>query len=125
MLPKFSLLFYSCHYSVSILHIYKDLFLSILNCVKTGDVYITFIGEIQCYYGFHFLHVFCSVVVTIVFVLICLICALTFFECSDEEGDLTAKYFYITNRENSRADFVMLISKIISILIMTFLSKVF
>jgi len=73
-----------------------ELFLTTLHCVQYGDVVATHIGHIKCFYGFHFLHIFCAIIVAIVFVLICLICALTFFECSNEEEDLTAKYLSIT-----------------------------
>jgi uncharacterized membrane protein len=73
-----------------------ELFLTTMHCVQYGDVVATHIGHIKCFYGFHFLHIFCAIVVSIVFVLICLICALTFFECSNEEEELTAKYLLVT-----------------------------
>ena len=105
-----------------------DLFLSVLIChsdPNNPQILITEIGEIRCFYGFHFLHVFCSIIVSIVFLLICLICALTFFECSNEEGDLTAKFILNKNRENSRADFIMLLSKIIKIILFSFFNTVY
>lgn len=66
-----------------------------LVCSETspGIYTMKLVESIQCYSGFYFLHMLCSIIVGLIFVVICLIVALTFFECSDEEENLTAKYY--------------------------------
>lgn len=90
--------------------------LSIFNCFYSEEkgYYINDAArDMKCFTAIHFVHMGISLIVSIVFVLISVFVALTFFENSEFVGGDTAK-------ENSRADFAILISKIVSIFISTF-----
>ena len=87
-----------------------ELNLSILICEKdsdSGEYFLTTTKHIKCYNTTYFIHAVIGMVITICFSLICFIVALTLFENSEKNGGEGAK-------ENSRADFVCLCSKILS-----------
>ena len=72
----------------------QEIFISILTCKidkKTGKSMNDFANNIECWAGLHFLHFICSVVVSIVFIIISLIVALTYFECNESEENHSAK----------------------------------
>lgn len=93
-----------------------ELIISIFHCIKdkAGTKWINHANaDLECYTPIHFLHMTIGLIVTILFILISLFVALTFFENSEFTGGDSAK-------ENSRADFAILISKIVSTSISTF-----
>jgi hypothetical protein len=71
----------------------QEIFISILSCSvdSTGKSVNSFSPSIECWTGFHFLHLFCSIAVSIVFIMISLIVALTYFECNDGGDNHGAK----------------------------------
>ena len=87
-----------------------ELNLSILICEKdddTGEYILTITKQVKCYNTTYFIHVVIGMVITICFTIICFFVALTLFENSEKNGGEGAK-------ENSRADFVNVCSKILS-----------
>ena len=90
--------------------------LSIFHCIRSDDgtQWVNHANEqLVCFTPIHFLHMSISFIVTIIFIVISLCVALTFFENSENSGGDSAK-------ENSRADFAIQISKVVSTSISTF-----
>ena len=72
----------------------QEIFISIFDCTldsTTGKQMNSYSPTIECWTGLHFLHFFCSVAVSIVFITISLIVALTYFECNDSGENHGAK----------------------------------
>ena len=71
-----------------------ELFLSIFICKydsKTGKQKNIFANEMICYEGVHFIHMIISFVISVFFLIICIVIALNFFECSETTEELEAK----------------------------------
>jgi hypothetical protein len=94
-----------------------DLLISIFNCDKnsTGELVNYFVPTIVCWSGTYYIHVIFSVIVSVLFVFICLIVQLTYYETKSSTQNQTAK-------RSSRSDVFMLICKIITVLVFGFLS---
>jgi hypothetical protein len=71
----------------------QEIFISISSCSvdSYGKTVNSFSPSIECWTGLHFLHLFCSIAVSIIFTMISLIVALTYFECSDSGDNHGAK----------------------------------
>lgn len=72
--------------------------------------------SIECFKGIHILHVFITAIVSIVFLIICLIVSLVFFENSQISDKHDAKI-------NSRIDFAILLIKVLKSILFSFLTK--
>ena len=70
----------------------QEIFISIYHCDlhnnKWENSYAT---DIECWNGIYFLHFFCSIAVSIIFIIISLVVALTYFECNESEENHGAK----------------------------------
>ena len=62
--------------------------------------------EIQCWTGAHIIHSTFAIVVAVIFIAICLVVSLTFFDSNSNSHDISA-------RINSRADVYVVVMKII------------
>ena len=66
--------------------------LSMFVCIeKNGKFYNKVSPQLQCYVGFHYIHMITSFVMSCIFFTICLVVVVTFFECSEFEEDIEAK----------------------------------
>ena len=93
-----------------------ELNLSILICEKddeSKEYILTTTKHVKCYNTTYFIHSVIGMIITICFTTICFFVALTLFENSEKTGGEGAK-------ENSRADFVNICSKILSTVVSSF-----
>lgn len=71
-----------------------ELFLSIYKCQldSSGQHYVNSVTSgMICFQGFHYVHMAISIVISIIFVVICIVCAINFFECSEISEEFEAK----------------------------------
>lgn len=93
-----------------------ELFLSLFVCKYDeidGKYKNSTSTDVVCFEGFHILHMIISLIVSTIFLIICIIVAISFFECSEVSEEFEAK-------ENSRSDIVMILSKLVSTVIFSF-----
>ncbi|MDR3582384.1 MAG: hypothetical protein P4L67_03890 [Candidatus Pacebacteria bacterium] len=91
-----------------------DLLTSMVQCMYAdGRWYHYAFNDITCWQGSHIIHGTIALVVTGIFVIICTIVSMTFFESKDEPTDPSAKI-------NARAEVAMNLYKIIAIIVTTF-----
>ena len=71
-----------------------DYFISLLNCVydSNGNYVHAYFSNVQCWNGIYILHAVIAIVMSIVFVVICLAVSMTYFECRSTSNDPTSRY---------------------------------
>ena len=87
-----------------------ELFCNFLKCLPSEDdpnlLVMNLYSDVECWKGLFILHASFSVVVSFVFVIICLVAAIALYESKESPNDVSAKI-------TSRADFGVLIVKIV------------
>ena len=106
--------------------------LSMLQCQYSNGVYVHSIyPQIICWQGSHIVHGSLCVVMSVVFIIVCIVVSLTYFESRMLTEDPTARYYYdqsmilIFLRQHSHGDVVFLINKIVLQLAFAFLPNFF
>jgi hypothetical protein len=100
-----------------------DILTSMLECEEKVDsqgltkIVNHYAPNLVCWKGEHYVHATFAIIADVIFVIICLVVYIFFYESNSSTKDHSA-------RIHSRAHVFLLISKIISILIFTFLNKV-
>jgi hypothetical protein len=87
-----------------------------IECENVDGVYMNHFGHMECWKNSFYIHALLGIMVSVTFVIICLVVSLTYFESKPEPHNHSA-------RVNSRSDFFMLVAKIINILMFAFLSR--
>lgn len=96
---------------------YLKLYFSVFNCMTAADgtLVLYFDTSIECFNGFHFLHIFIAVI-SIIFILVTQSAIIsTFYEYSSLFNNKLAK-------KNSNPDYLLFISKTVLVIIFTFMS---
>lgn len=75
-----------------------------------------FAQSVECWVGAYYIHAIFSIIVSICFIIICIIVQMTYFETKSSTNNHSAK-------SNSKSDVLMLISKIIILLIFGFFGE--
>lgn len=100
-----------------------ELFISMLECEEEPDENGVihsmnhYAHGLICWQGQHYVHSILAILVSVAFVIICIVVSITYYESKTSQGNHSA-------RLNSRADVFLLISKIISILLFAFFIQV-
>lgn len=100
-----------------------ELFISMLECAEETDangvshVVNHYAHNLICWYGEHYVHATLAILVSVAFVIICIVVSITYYESKTSHNNHSA-------RINSRAGVFLLVSKIISILLFGFFNKV-
>lgn len=98
-----------CSLLVTVLFLnFLELFCYFLKCTPgdDGTLYLSLYGDVACWSGLQILHASIAIFVSFVFVIICLIAAIALYESQESPNDISAKV-------SSRADFTVLIVKIV------------
>lgn len=107
---------YSCKLASSCLVLpFLLMFFSVFSC--NSDNFMTFSIGIKCYSGFHFLHIFTSVIAILIIIFMCFVIALVYYEYSNKYSNISAKL-------NTDYDLVVLIAKILLVCLYIFLPDV-
>jgi glucose uptake protein GlcU len=99
-----------------------ELFISMLECADAvgadGVVHNVnhYAHGLICWYGEHYVHATLAILVSVAFVIICIVVSITYYESKTSHNNHSA-------RIHSRADVFLLISKIISILLFAFFNQ--
>jgi hypothetical protein len=88
-----------------------------LNCEARDETHFnTFYRDFECWHGVHIIHATISIVAAILFMAVCTVVSLTFFDSSSNSNSPTS-------RVNSRADAFLLFTKIILVYLYTFFGR--
>jgi hypothetical protein len=100
-----------------ILNRYLETFTSMINCVsKNGVLVHVSFPELQCWTGMHIIHATFAMVIAFVFIIICLVVILTYFDSQSTSHDIAA-------RVNSRSEVFVIFMKIVLIYFFVFLAN--